>query len=377
MGYHSSPRARNILELPSTRRKLIYKTSNTSTTNNNNNISTNISSYTSTPNANYSTDTCHSPLLPVCSITNSETSTSLEDTNIDFFSSISLEVPSTNKENTDLAQKQIYEQELASIIKENDNTISALNNKIKLLLSQSLIKEQNLQRQINLYKNQVHHLTKTVTTQHQSISRCYCKLPTYKRLLINNKKCDFYTGVTTIPIFESLHDIVSPLVNRRWRGVRCTSTAIVRNFRKQPKRFGPARKLCSKDEFLLLLMKLRLGLLNQDLSDRFKISVGLTSSIIASWLKAASAILGPMVYVPDKENITSTLPKRFRTMPDMHSILDGTEFFIETPKNLDLQKLTWSEYKHHNTLKSLVCVAPNSTIMFVSQAMVVQYQIKK
>lgn len=55
-------------------------------------------------------------------------------------------------------------------------------------------------------------------------------------------------------------------------------------------------------------------------------------------------------------------------MPDIHSILDGTEFFIETPKNLDLQKITWSDYKHHNPLKALVCVAPNSGIVFVSQA---------
>lgn len=115
-------------------------------------------------------------------------------------------------------------------------------------------------------------------------------------------------------------------------------------------------------------MKLRLALLNKDLADRFKISVGLTSNIIASWLKAASAALRPIVYVPDEDKISNTLRKRFKSLPKMHSILDGTEFFIETPKNLDLQKLTWSEYKHHNTLKTLVCVAPNSTIVFVSKA---------
>ena len=54
-------------------------------------------------------------------------------------------------------------------------------------------------------------------------------------------------------------------------------------------------------------------------------------------------------------------------MPDLNSILDATEFFIQTPKNPDLQKLTWSDYKHHNTVKVLVCVAPNSMIMFMSQ----------
>ena len=53
-------------------------------------------------------------------------------------------------------------------------------------------------------------------------------------------------------------------------------------------------------------------------------------------------------------------------MPDLHPILDGTECFIQTPKNADNQKLTWSDYKHHNTLKVLVCVSPNSSIIYIS-----------
>ena len=54
-------------------------------------------------------------------------------------------------------------------------------------------------------------------------------------------------------------------------------------------------------------------------------------------------------------------------MHEIHSIIYGIEVFIETPKNLDLQKLTWLEYKHHNTVKILVAVTPNSSICFVSK----------
>ena len=115
-------------------------------------------------------------------------------------------------------------------------------------------------------------------------------------------------------------------------------------------------------------MKLRLGLLNEDLSDRFKISEGLVSSIFTSWLKVSATLLQPSIFIPDKEKITSTRPSRFSTSPDIHSILDGTEFFIETPKNHDSQRITWSDYKHHNTFKVLICVAPNSSIVFASKA---------
>ena len=33
-----------------------------------------------------------------------------------------------------------------------------------------------------------------------------------------------------------------------------------------------------------------------------------------------------------------------------------------------MQQITWSDYKHHNTAKLLVCVAPNSSIIFISKA---------
>ena len=33
----------------------------------------------------------------------------------------------------------------------------------------------------------------------------------------------------------------------------------------------------------------------------------------------------------------------------LHSIADATETFIQTPKDHLLQRLIWSNYKHHNT----------------------------
>ena len=36
-------------------------------------------------------------------------------------------------------------------------------------------------------------------------------------------------------------------------------------------------------------------------------------------------------------------------------------------RNLELQSATWSEYKHHNTIKFLVCVGPNRSINYISE----------
>ena len=47
-------------------------------------------------------------------------------------------------------------------------------------------------------------------------------------------------------------------------------------------------------------------------------------------------------------------------------ILDCTEVFIERPKSLQLQYATWSEYKHHNTVKILIGISPSGFITFLS-----------
>ena len=144
---------------------------------------------------------------------------------------------------------------------------------------------------------------------------------------------------------------------------------ITRNFKSMPKRFGPARKLCAKDEMLLCLMKLRLGLTLQDLANRFKVSLYTASPVFTSWVKGLSTVLRTLVFIPDKGSLVNTKPQRFKNITqDIHSIIDASEIFIERPKNPDDQKKTWSDYKHHNTLKVLISVTPNSFTNFVSKA---------
>ena len=49
-----------------------------------------------------------------------------------------------------------------------------------------------------------------------------------------------------------------------------------------------------------------------------------------------------------------------------YAIIDGSEMFIETPSDLVMQSSTWSQYKHHNTVKFLIACTPNGSICFVS-----------
>ncbi|KAJ8048797.1 hypothetical protein HOLleu_01263 [Holothuria leucospilota] len=53
--------------------------------------------------------------------------------------------------------------------------------------------------------------------------------------------------------------------------------------------------------------------------------------------------------------------------PSLRCTIDCTEVFIQRPRNLELQALTLSDYKHHNTIKFLVAISPNG-ISFLSKA---------
>ena len=167
-------------------------------------------------------------------------------------------------------------------------------------------------------------------------------------------------------MFNMLFLLLKPYISRAryWRGSKHARS-------KVRHRYGNIRgkSLSYKDELLLTLMRLRLGLLCEDVADRFEVSKSVCSNIFTTMIKLISKVLGHalVVWLP-RENIRDNLPESF--VKKGHSkcrvILDCSEVFIERPKSLKSQAKTWSDYKHHNTIKFLIGIAPNGFITFLS-----------
>ena len=126
--------------------------------------------------------------------------------------------------------------------------------------------------------------------------------------------------------------------------------------------------LTEKEEHLLVLFRLRLGVLNRQLGDMFGVSEASVCKIVTTWVCLLDKLFdGTLLCWPTREEVTRQFPKSFKKYPDTRVIIDPTEFFIENPTSPCVQKATWSDYKHHNTLKLLVGTVPCGAFTFISK----------
>ena len=61
-------------------------------------------------------------------------------------------------------------------------------------------------------------------------------------------------------------------------------------------------------------------------------------------------------------------PNSLKAYKNLRCTIDCTEVFIDRPRDLEIQALTWSDYKKHHTVKFLVGIAPNGMITCLSKA---------
>ena len=137
-----------------------------------------------------------------------------------------------------------------------------------------------------------------------------------------------------------------------WKGQKITAKTITT---PRDKINISLRCISLEQEFLLTMMRLRLGLLVDDLAFLFEISEGLTSSIFTTWLRLLSKYLQWMIVWLERNIIKRNLPTIFRKYyPNCCLIIDCSEIYIETPSSLEVSAMCWSNYKHNSTVKYLV-----------------------
>ena len=159
----------------------------------------------------------------------------------------------------------------------------------------------------------------------------------------SDKWTKFYTGLPSWGVFLHVYLFLSPYVK-------------------------PVAPLTLEDEFLLVLVRLRLGSLLDDLAMRFGISITSATRCFGKWLELMFFRLQFLIKWPSRDILERNMPVAFKMLyPRCISIIDCSEIFIETPSSFQARSKTYSNYKKHNTIKFLISVTPCGSISFLSK----------
>jgi len=121
-------------------------------------------------------------------------------------------------------------------------------------------------------------------------------------------------------------------------------------------------------EFLLVLARLRLGLLVGHLAAIYSLSKGSVSKIFTTWINMLYHVFKDILIAwPKRQQVKRHLPKSFAKFPRTIVIIDSTEIKIQKPTGPSAQKVTRSNYKSSKTFKLLVGISPKGAFTFVSQ----------
>ena len=162
----------------------------------------------------------------------------------------------------------------------------------------------------------------------------------------NDKKVQYMTGLPSFMTLMTLFSVVEAHLSE-----------------------GAMSSLSTFHKFILVFIKLRLNTPVQDLAYRFGVSKSTISRTFISTIHVMHERLKHLVCWPEREFLRKTMPLQFRQSFGLKVvvIIDCFEIFTERPSNLLARAQTWSQYKHHNTIKYLIGITPQGSISFISK----------
>ena len=175
----------------------------------------------------------------------------------------------------------------------------------------------------------------------------------------DNSMILFYTGFTSYITFITFFNCIKPVATNMQSAYYVSSETISLAGRK--------RNMLLIDELFMFLCRLKVGLLEQDLSVRFNCSVSTVSRKIVTWANFLYFALGSIPIWLPRDIIQELMPECFKSLyPRTRVVIDCTELRTQQPSSLVLNSQSYSHYKGTNTFKCLLGIAPHGTITFIS-----------
>lgn len=151
-------------------------------------------------------------------------------------------------------------------------------------------------------------------------------------MLRDDESVKFYTGLPNPACFNFTFGLIQPYTKniKYWDKKKDSKSYYQTDVSKNKP--GRRRQLTEKEEYLLVLCRLRLGVLNRHLGDMFGVSEASICKIVTTWVCLLAKIFnGTLIRWPAREGVKGQFLKSFKKYPDTRVIIDATEFFVEKP----------------------------------------------
>ena len=175
---------------------------------------------------------------------------------------------------------------------------------------------------LDQYSKEINNLRAERNNSYKHIEKLESRYLSYKGISNNNKKCEYYAGIST--------DKFNILIDYLEDGLSKTSPST----------------MSYKDQLLMTLVKLRLNPQFENLADHFNSYKGCTNDIFRRWINLMYVNLKSLIKWPDHDASHKTLPHVFgQYFRRLTAIIDCTEIFIGRPKSLKARAQVYSNYK--------------------------------
>ncbi|CAH3124479.1 unnamed protein product [Pocillopora meandrina] len=118
-------------------------------------------------------------------------------------------------------------------------------------------------------------------------------------VLKDDESVKFYTGIPSLACLTMIFNLLKPFAEKLKYWDKNKEKEVTYQKDSSKKKPGKQRLLTIMEEFILTLVRLRLGLLSRHLSDIFGVSEGTVSKVFTTWkaVKSTSAIPSVRIYV--------------------------------------------------------------------------------
>ena len=128
-------------------------------------------------------------------------------------------------------------------------------------------------------------------------------------------------------------------------------------------------KISIYDKVLMTYIKLKQNMTYSSLTVLFDdCSANTCQRVFFEMIKILSVCLKSIIKWPSRETISKNISVCFEGFGDVRVVIDCTEIFIQQPKNLCCQLITYSTYKKGQTCKFMTGITPAGNISYVSRA---------